>query len=64
MIPYSISQATTTIAGQCVGAGDFDQARRIVNLGIFLDCLGGLINGIALSTVLRPVIKSRYFYSS
>jgi Na+-driven multidrug efflux pump len=55
MLPYSISQATTIMAGQRLGARNYDGAKEIVKLGIGIDFLNGIIVGLLLVTVLRSV---------
>ena len=55
MMPFAISQATTILAGQYLGAGQFEKARLITQLGIGLDFVYGLFAGVVLVTALRSV---------
>ena len=62
MLPLSIAQATTTVAGHIIGQGaavreDGGQAaaRRIIMLGIAMDTIYGLVAAAVLMLVVRPV---------
>lgn len=55
MVPYSVSQATSTLAGHRLGEGDFVRARGIVQIGILVDFAYGAVAGLILVTVLRAV---------
>ena len=62
MLPLSIAQATTTVAGHIIGEGaavreDGGQAaaRRIIMLGIAMDTIYGIVAAAVLMLVVRPV---------
>ena len=54
MLPLSIAQATTTVAGHVIGAGKAEQARSIIALGIAMDTIYGIAASATLLFILRP----------
>ena len=54
MLPLSIAQATTTVAGHLIGANKAEQARSVLVMGIAMDTIYGLAASATLIFVLRP----------
>ena len=55
MIPASVAQSTATIAGNLLGAGEHEEARDVIWLGVITD----LFLGIALATTM--LFTGRYW---
>lgn len=60
MAPQAIAGATATIAGNYLGENLPVEAKFIIDLGICVDFLWGLVSGLILIFVLRPVWGAMY----
>jgi multidrug resistance protein, MATE family len=60
MAPQAIAGATATIAGNYLGENLPVEAKFIIDLGICVDFLWGLVSGLILIFLLRPVWGAMY----
>jgi Na+-driven multidrug efflux pump len=54
-IPEGISIGCATLIGNALGASDAEEAKRVVRIGLILESMYGLLNGLLFTIVLRSV---------
>ncbi len=52
-MPEGLSIGCATLIGNALGAGNIAEAQRVVRIGVALEAVYGLVNGLVFTVVLR-----------